>query len=1330
MYSEVLFIISKKHLIFLLLVCMIGIFLISSASASDLNETVIQSSEDVLIGEIEGNQGETGADVVDDNVGINDSNIISANYAPKNSNEIQSYIDGANESDTIIFNGTYVIGNTIVVNKPVTFVGINDATIDGNNCVGLFNILTSGVIFKNITFKNGNSATNGGAINSANANYTASVVNSKFINNVAKNYGGAIYNVNAKNCSFIDNSVSVNAGGAIYNGNAVNCSFTNNHAISAGGAIFRGSAVNSRFEGNYVNKNGGAVCDIDVINCSFTNNSAKVDGGAIYNGNAWKCSFFSNSASYGGAIYDGDAENCTFVGNSVTAYGGAVNIGSAVNCIFINNSAKSSWGGAINYVDAMNCSFIGNSAYNGGAMTRGTAVNCSFVNNSAGGYGGAIRETNSINCSFVNNNAYSAGGAIFGGSAVNCRFENNTVTKNGGASSNSYSINCIFVNNYADIAGGAIFGGSAVNSSFVNNSARYNSGAIYLYGLNNVINCYFEGNHAKSGAVFRIENRTGVVLENLTCINNYANTHGGALEASGSNLTMRNCNFTNCHANQNEGGALYFDKFDNLNIIDCNFKDCYSVTYGGSIILKASTNVCVSNSNFINSSSNYGGSVSCRGETRNFTLLNSSFINSFSNIHSGALDCYKSEDITIKDCEFVNCSSVSSGTMRLYSVDAIVVENCQFENCSSTNEGGALYCNEGENLKMDSCSFKNCTSQYGDYINFGEISDYYIVDCIFDAEPNNIDFNYDSILDINDLSVVHGDDIILNLTLSTILGSLSNKILKFDIEGNTYTKRTFSDGSCIFNITEYLPNLGTYDITISYEGEGRNNSVSKTINVRVNTFIGNLTVETIGKYYGDTFLTFKLTDFKTGEAIDRVPIKVIFSNGKTSSFATDSNGGYTYRVPYAPGSYNITAYVDVSNVDVNTVKLNNLMIHEINGKIDFIFSEGSRNLNVVLYNPDNGDFYRNVKVTLEFNNGAYAERITGDDGIATYRIPFGPGTYSVLAHVDGDFAKVPIAELNNIVITEESDLGDDNPSEISFGNDISFDYLKSGSTTFATVGCSIQSSNITVVGHPEIKPKLSGNKITVSGLSVGTYTLRVITTPNEGYYSVIGTAKITVKKVSAKISVKKISLYHKEGKKWTIKLIDTKTGKGIANMVIKLKVFTGKNSKSYSVKTNSKGVATFKNLKKLSVGKHKVTLSFSKYGYDCKSITTTVKVLKQTKVKYTVKTVPRKDGTSVSIWIKIGKKPIKKGVKFNIYVPKRKKPVTVVTGTFNKVNKGFVGYGTNLLSAGTHKITIKPVGFKYTGSKTIKIKIKKGTNKYKKSETIISKGKKAEITHE
>ena len=43
---------------------------------------------------------------------------------------------------------------------------------------------------------------------------------------------------------------------------------------------------------------------------------------------------------------------------------------------------------------------------------------------------------------------------------------------------------------------------------------------------------------------------------------------------------------------------------------------------------------------------------------------------------------------------------------------------------------------------MDSCSFKNCTSLYGDYINFGEISDYYIVDCIFDAEPNNIDFNY------------------------------------------------------------------------------------------------------------------------------------------------------------------------------------------------------------------------------------------------------------------------------------------------------------------------------------------------------------------------------------------------------------------------------------------------------------------------------------------------------------------------------------------------------------------------------------------------------------
>ena len=347
-------------------------------------------------------------------------------------------------------------------------------------------------------------------------------------------------------------------------------------------------------------------------------------------------------------------------------------------------------------------------------------------------------------------------------------------------------------------------------------------------------------------------------------------------------------------------------------------------------------------------------------------------------------------------------------------------------------------------------------------------------------------------------------------------------------------------------------------------------------------------------------------------------------------------------------------------------------------------------------------------------------------------MPFDIGTYSVVATVKGDHMEFANGELRGIRITVDSGSSDEDSSKISFGNNIAFDYLKSGSTTFATVGCTIKSANIIVVGHPEIKPKLSGNKITVSGLNVGTYTMRVITTPKEGYYSVIGNVKITVKKVSAKIGVKKILLYHKEGKKWAIKLTDTKTKKGISNMEIKLKVFTGKKSKTYNVKTNSKGVATFKDLKKLSVGKHKVVLSFSKYGYDCKSVTSSVNVKKVIKLAFSYNVDNLASGSRANIYVKnkATKKPVN-GVtlKLDVYYGKKvHNTYKLVTGNYKdsdgKVHKGFVSYATNKIPAGKHKLVIKPTSGKYKGSITItKFVIKKGANKHGKIGLYVSNGK-------
>jgi hypothetical protein len=145
----VLFILTKKHSMFLLLACILGIFLAASVSAADLNETLVSQidGESNNIGEIDQSQEELSTNEIDENEGL------STNHTPTSSLEIQRDVDDANDGDTIILDGYYLLNGTITVNKTLNFVGKNNAIVDGNNAMRLFMVSKDGVTFKNITFK-------------------------------------------------------------------------------------------------------------------------------------------------------------------------------------------------------------------------------------------------------------------------------------------------------------------------------------------------------------------------------------------------------------------------------------------------------------------------------------------------------------------------------------------------------------------------------------------------------------------------------------------------------------------------------------------------------------------------------------------------------------------------------------------------------------------------------------------------------------------------------------------------------------------------------------------------------------------------------------------------------------------------------------------------------------------------------------------------------------------------------------------------------------------------------------------------------------------------
>lgn len=85
------------------------------------------------------------------------------------------------------------------------------------------------------------------------------------------------------------------------------------------------------------------------------------------------------------------------------------------------------------------------------------------------------------------------------------------------------------------------------------------------------------------------------------------------------------------------------------------------------------------------------------------------------------------------------------------------------------------------------------------------------------------------------------------------------------------------------------------------------------------------------------------------------------------------------------------------------------------------------------------------------------------------------------------------------------------------------------------------------------------------------------------------TAKITIKKIKTKVKAPKVTAKYKKTKYFKVTVKDKKTKKPIKGLKLKVKVYTGKKSKTYTIKTDKKGVAKL-NTKKLKRGSHKVVI--------------------------------------------------------------------------------------------------------------------------------------------
>lgn len=262
------------------------------------------------------------------------------------------------------------------------------------------------------------------------------------------------------------------------------------------------------------------------------------------------------------------------------------------NCIFEDNHANRA--GAIKTAYDLdtssglivdNCQFRRNSGYyedlevfsSSAALSmygRNSEVrNCVFEDNwvksKVETYGGAIAvgmdepgsNAKITNCIFRNNSAISTHKHSHGGAGC---VRNGTVYTN-----------CLFIGNSANEGGALTFhaSGEIKNCTFINNSAcefggALSTGFLYDYMELTVNDCNFDGNEAPMGGAVQA-NGLNVIIKDSNFKNNKVSENGGAIYVKAEDVSIKHSTFNSNSANE-DGGAVYI-KGKNTLIEDSSF---------------------------------------------------------------------------------------------------------------------------------------------------------------------------------------------------------------------------------------------------------------------------------------------------------------------------------------------------------------------------------------------------------------------------------------------------------------------------------------------------------------------------------------------------------------------------------------------------------------------------------------------------------------------------------------------------------------------------------------------------------------------------------------
>lgn len=417
--------------------------------------------------------------------------------------------------------------------------------------------------------------------------------------------------------------------------------------------------------------------------------------------------------------------------------------------------------------------------------------------------------------------------------------------------------------------------------------------------------------------------------------------------------------------------------------------------------------------------------------------------------------------------------------------------------------------------------------------------------------------------------------------------------------------------------SNYIP-VGDYNFTISGEGQLKGNA---TANVTIEK--ANVTI-TANKFTGDYGTTekFKITvTSAAGELMKDIHLQLYMpqTSGKYYNVTTNENGTCEITVSgLVGGDYNVT----VSTIDNNTnnaSKNSSIVINKVKVKIDtssktMYYNSGST-AKITIKNAKTGKavagvyvFVRLYTSSTKYNDYLF---MTNSKGVVEFSAPLDVGKHKmIVATADTRYEGSSVTK----TITVKNA-----PAKITAAKKTA--YYKQGKYFVVKVTNTKNNKPIynaklnirvfvTSTKYYNFNGRTGANgQIKLSmDLKPGTYNV-VIIDKDSNMVAKQATSKMVIKKAPAKFSAPKVTAKKKANKYFKVKVINKKTKKIIPGVKVKVKVYTGKKSKTYTIKTNSKGIAKL-STKSLKVGKHKVVITSANKYVKASKKTSSIKITK------------------------------------------------------------------------------------------------------------------------